>query len=317
VRRPRRHGERGQSTAFVITLLMVFVLFLSMVVNVGQAVNRRIGLQLVADAGAFTGGSRMAEGLNYIAWANGVLQDNWALTTDAWLATTIATLSECDALEAVHATHEATWYAIDVPLQAINLAYANIPYTEAKRVSKYNIADLFPGENVSDFEFKEADYNLDTGVIMPARDIMNLMDIEQVDGTDPKTSYPSVPPLGGGADRSYSQWCWYSCGPFCIMVRNQTWDFDTWYKKSSSGSKHFVWLVKSPKTKGLMFDGFFGPDLIPEMKAVAAARPVGGSIVDGDARYTMQLRPASKVMLTGLIMDEHYNQFGGMRLVVH
>ena len=60
--RARYRSQRGQSTALVITMLMVFVIFTSMVVNVGQAVNRRIALQMVADAGAFTGGTRMAEG---------------------------------------------------------------------------------------------------------------------------------------------------------------------------------------------------------------------------------------------------------------
>ncbi len=73
--RARYRSQRGQSTALVITMLMVFVMFTSMVVNVGQAVNRKIALQMVADAGAFTGGTRMAEALNYISFANGVIQD--------------------------------------------------------------------------------------------------------------------------------------------------------------------------------------------------------------------------------------------------
>jgi hypothetical protein len=79
-----------------------------------------------------------------------------------------------------------------------------------------------------------------------------------------------------------------------------------------------VWLVKAPKTKGLMFDRYFGVDLIPEMQAVAVSRPVGGSIQKGDARYTVEMMPASSVMAAGgLIYDEHYNQFGGFRMVVH
>ena len=50
------------------------------------------------------------------------------------------------------------------------------------------------------FEFKEADYSMETGFVLPARDFLPMMSIEEVsDGTDPETSYPAVWPLGGGA----------------------------------------------------------------------------------------------------------------------
>jgi len=317
--RARYRSQRGQSTALVITMLMVFVIFTSMVVNVGQAVNRRIALQMVADAGAFTGGTRMAEALNYISFANGVIQDWWAMTTVAWAAASlIPPPGTCSAFDGINSAYKGIYQIYNIPIQAINYTYANIPYTEAKRVSEYNIRDMFPGEQLNKFEFKEADYSMETGFVLPARDFLPMMSIEEVpDGTDPETSYPAVWPLGGGAKSSHTQPCWTTCGILpCVLP--ETWSFPLWYKKSSDSTKYFVWLVKAPKTKGLMFDGFFGPDLIPEMRAIAVSRPVGGSIEKGDARYTVQMMPASKVMtLGGLIRDEHYSQFGGMRMVVH
>ena len=59
-------SDRGQSTAMIIVMLNVFILFVALVANVGQAVNRRVALQVVADAGAYTGATKMAEGLNYM-----------------------------------------------------------------------------------------------------------------------------------------------------------------------------------------------------------------------------------------------------------
>ncbi len=318
-RRPGRKDERGQSTAFVVTLLMVLVFFVSMVVNVGQAVNRRIALQIVADAGAFTGGTRMAEGLNYIAFANGVIQDWWAMTTDAWAIASLAPPpGTCSAFDAINSAYKGIYQVYNVPIQIINYTYSNIPYTEAKRVSTYNVRDLFPGEPTSKFSYKEAKLSTDVGMILPSRDLINLMSIEEVpDGTDPETSYPAVFPLGPGATSNHTQPCWTTCGIFpCVLP--ESWSFPLWYKKSSTSTKYFVWLVKAPKTKGLMFDRYFGVDLIPEMQAVAVARPVGGSIEKGDARYTVQMMPARSVMAAGgFIYDAHYNQFGGFRMVVH
>jgi hypothetical protein len=318
-RRRDRRGERGQSTAFVVTLLMVLVFFVSMVVNVGQAVNRRIALQIVADAGAFTGGTRMAEGLNYIAFANGVIQDWWAMTTDAWaVASLIPPPGTCSAFDAINSAYKGIYQVYNVPIQIINYTYSNIPYTEAKRVSTYNIRDMFPDESTSKFSFKEAKLSPDVGMILPSRDLINLMSLQEVsDGTDPETSYPAVFPLGPGATSNHTQPCWTTCGIFpCVLP--ESWSFPLWYKKSSTSTKYFVWLVKAPKTKGLMFDRYFGVDLIPEMWAVAVSRPVGGNIQKGDARYTVQMMPAKSVMAAGgMIRDEHYDRFGGFRMVVH
>ena len=51
--------------------------------------------------------------------------------------------------------------------------------------------------------------------------------------------------------------------------------------------------------------------------AIQTGDTLGGSIEKGDARYTMQMMPVSKAMVGGLIYDEHYDRFGGFRMVVH
>ena len=70
--------ERGQMTALVLPLLFVLVLFVAVVANVGQAVNRRIALQVLADTTAYTGGSVMATGMNHLAYWNRQLQRAYA-----------------------------------------------------------------------------------------------------------------------------------------------------------------------------------------------------------------------------------------------
>src|SRR4051812_31603610 len=80
MRSPDRHRwQRGQSTVMAVCLMFVMLLFVAVVANVGQAVNRRMALQVVADTGAYSGASVMATGLNQIAFWNAALQYTWGL----------------------------------------------------------------------------------------------------------------------------------------------------------------------------------------------------------------------------------------------
>ena len=45
-------------------------MFVGTMVNVGQAINRRMALQIAADAGAWTGATNMAIGMNALADVN-------------------------------------------------------------------------------------------------------------------------------------------------------------------------------------------------------------------------------------------------------
>ena len=63
-------SERGQSTPFFLCFLVLMTVMVGTMVNVGQAINRRIALQIAADAGAWTGATNMAIGMNALAEVN-------------------------------------------------------------------------------------------------------------------------------------------------------------------------------------------------------------------------------------------------------
>jgi Putative Flp pilus-assembly TadE/G-like len=321
-RRARWRDDRGQSSAMVIVMLTVFILFVALVANVGQAVNRRIALQVVADSGAWTGATKMAEGLNYIAWANGLIQDYWVFATDAWVVNTVAGAT-CDGYDGVNNTYNGLVDPLYGMIQIIDTTYggsvlpAGIVYNEAKGASSFNARDLFPGETL---DYNEYDLSQEAGFITPMhRDLIQMMDLQKVDdGTNPKSSYSdlALPPLGPGSTQSYTQPCVKFFGPVAVPWVGH-WDWNVWYKKSSSQVRYFAWIVKAPKSRLMIFDAFFGPNGMPEMKAAAAARPVGGSIVDGRPTYVAEMVPVKRVMTLPFIRDPMSASLGGIRQVTH
>lgn len=322
----RWRSDRGQSMAMVIVMLTVFMLFVALVANVGQAVNRRVALQVIADSGAYTGATKMAEGLNYMAWANGVIQDYWRFATDAWTAATIGTLADCSTYDEINNTFNGGSDAMTLAIQALNVSYGgalnpvSLVHGEAKRVSDYNAGDLFPGEQ-SQLSYAEYDFSPETGVIIPHRDLVMLMDIDRVpDGTDPQTSIPEIPPnifLGPSSVQHNTQLCLQQVGPIKVPVV-RSWNWNQFWKKSSSETKYFAWIATAPASRLMIFDAFFGPNGMPQMKAAAAARPVGGSIEKGHPTYVAEMVPVKKVQtMSGFILDSMKSGFGGMRQVTH
>ena len=89
----RLQNERGQTTIFFIAAFWTLFLFLAFVVNLGEAINRRVKLQMVADAGAWTGASKQASELNGLSDLNdyehnfvfipaALLSSYWTLTLE-------------------------------------------------------------------------------------------------------------------------------------------------------------------------------------------------------------------------------------------
>lgn len=293
-------SQRGQSTAMVIVMLWAFVLIVGMVANVGQAVNRRIALQTVADAGAFTGATVMAEGLNYIAYANWWIQNWWATIMAPGFAVWAASVFDCEVAEGIIDTYHGLRQPFDIGItKVLNPVYSIYPYGEARRISEANVAELFRSEE--GFLYREINLDPETGIVacVPTadsptplcRDVKSLMEIEQVpDGTMPEDPwlFNLIP-----SRRSFATPCKTHIGPIPVpSFRN--FRFDVWYKRSGSDPRFFAWVVTAPPTKALMFDFFFGP--IPSMTAAAAAKPVGGSIEKGRAQYVAKMVPLSKVM---------------------
>lgn len=64
------HRQRGQLTILFALGLFTLLLFVSLTVNIGQAVVRRYQVQLIADAGALAGASVQARGLNLMTRLN-------------------------------------------------------------------------------------------------------------------------------------------------------------------------------------------------------------------------------------------------------
>ena len=308
-----RNSERGQSTALVTSMLMVMMLFVGVVVDVGQAVNRRIGVQIVADTGAYTGAAVMATGLNQLAYWNARLQDAWAAFTALHITAFAGRFSECDYADAVENLYSVAWNGFNAAFQLVNYVYANYPYMEAKRVSLYNINDLFPGE-AANFEFSEWSTSTEDGIIWPQRDFLTLMSVDDVpDGTSPSGFVPGT--------ISSKKSLTYVCGSFPpprLEIRDR--DYKVWYEKADDTVKYFVWIVKAPRTKALLFDSLFGGDIIPAMKAAAVAKPVGGEIKGGDSDYVTKMELLSKVMTFSIdgqaaILDDKYDR--GFRPVEH
>jgi hypothetical protein len=304
----RWRSDRGQSTALVTSMLMVLMLFVGVVVDVGQAVNRRIAVQIVADTGAYTGAAVMATGLNQMAYWNARLQDAWALFTWAMLPAFTIHDTECDAADGAEGIYSVAWDTLNIAFQGVSYAYANYPYMQARAVSINNIYDLFPGE-ADRFRFAEWSISPEVGVIPMSRDYMNLMNTEPVpDGTDPSGAIPGI--ISSQTSLTYA--C-ESFPPPKVEIRNR--DYNVWYMKSGDAVKHFVWIVTAPSTKALVFDSLFGGNVIPEMRAVAVAKPVGGSIKDGTSDYVTKMEVLSKVMTLPAIIDSKYDR--GFRPVTH
>jgi hypothetical protein len=333
----------------ILAMLMVFALVVAMVVNVGQAVNRRVALQLVADAGAYTGASKMAEGLNYMAFANKRIQDLWAGFNAAWsTASLIPPLvpgvsgGSCDALSGVVGIYNGLRAPYATAYRTLNAAYSILPYEEARAISERNVDQLFPGERArGQFSFREVldPLNQEEGLprlrprIPPTsqRDVLDfdnlplppqvLVDSEDVpNGTVPNAGIPNIGFLRNSRTR-YTWWCWTTCGPcpLCIPCpQPRTFNPGVWFQKESTDPNFFVWRVRVRETPALMFNSFFGP--LPSMTAVAVAKPIGGTIRNGnrDGQYVTKLVPVSQIMLGGgFIIDSNFTGPGGVRRVTH
>ena len=314
-------SEDGQTIVMILCMLMVFTLVTAMVMNVGQAVNRRVALQLVADAGAFTGATAMAEGLNYMAFANSRIQELWPWFNYIWgLATLVPPPGACGTLGGVVSLYNGARAPYAAGFEAVNRFYALWPYVEARRISEMNVDQLFPGERAKgQFSFREVlgvpPDDPQEGLITPQRDVAALMDSQDVpNGTRPNSTAPVIGYFPG----SINQFTWICWDVFVIVpyLRPQVFQPGVWFEKSDDDVKYFVWRVRVKETPAAMFNQLFGP--IPAMTAVAVAKPVGGSIRGGNQSYAAKMVPVSKALATGgVIRDPKFTGPGGIRPVAH
>jgi hypothetical protein len=299
--RRRWLDARGQSTAFVASMLFVMVIFVSVVANVGQAVNRRVALQTIADAGAYTGASVMAVGYNQLAYWNTMMQWAWFAFTQppvagpmwqAFVIHAIPSANSCGTADMWENAYRGVMTGLQGIYNTENILYTALATSEATRVSRYNGADLFPSDYLN-IRYREWDplEGINRGHwirIAPSREVP--------DGTQPK----AIGWLGSITinSRQRNSYLCFRSGPFGIQI--PVWRsnrrYQVWYRKDP-GAQSFVWVVTAPRSKAFMFDRWFGGDIIPEMKAVAVAKPIGGNIEEGKDIYRTKFMPVATVMI--------------------
>lgn len=187
-------------------------------------------------------------------------------------------------------------------INAVNNGYGRRALSEARRVSEYNSGDLFPARpsGTERVTFQEGDSGLGLGAQRPADYVVWT---EQVpEGTAPKASG------GPGAKKSVSYECINPPSPARVRKRAS---FGLWFRKTKGTDPvAFVWVAKSPATRARFFDDVFGPNLIPEMTAVAVAKPVGGDLEKGESRYVAKIIPV-RDLLSG-VTDRWNNRWRSM-----
>jgi len=279
----RLRAQHGQATVFTIVVFFTLLLLAATSINIGQAVTRRIMLQVVADAGAFTGATEMARGLNTLARINHRIQEDWGRLTTATLG-----FSEppCAAALPAIASYRVSYLYWDSVFRGANALYSQRAAAEARRVTAANAAQLFPGESGPiTRRAGEVDAALRVQRQHPAARLVTAREVPNFTRVAPDVAARSP-------GRRIVQ---FSClqPPLPPLPVQAT--FSLWYEKLPRPIVGFAWVVKAPARAARLFDRFFSAGLgrptIPEMTAVAWAKPVGGEIRRGRQLYRAKLMP--------------------------
>jgi hypothetical protein len=297
--RTRLGDESGQTTFFVLCSFMTFFMFFALVANVGQAVNRRVLLQMVADAGAFSGASAQATALNTIAEFNDIIDTSWDVTTVLMLGWTI---QYCGVDEVITRIYQAIEIIMSTLIRVTNHGGAAWSIMEAEMVTRENIRQLFPDGSVhSPLDSFPSLLSSPGGGGLGASHIYNL-----------NQAWPS---LFSGVQlvrlkQKTATRAW-TCYSYPVTFQGKSRDFNlSWEKEDDDEVTRFYWWVTAdpvdvlvlPRTASMPF-GF--PQL-PAMTAVALAKPVGGDIEPGGegANYVARMVPLS-------IIDAKFLNLGG------
>lgn len=299
----RAREARGQSSVMAMTMLTVLFLFIGLSVNIGQAVNRRMAAQIMADAGAYTGATNMAIAANNVARWNLDIQRAWSLLT--WATGGFILAPDCAINDQAVSAYRAFRRVTGLMLQVTNLGYVRVASNEARRSARYNSYDLFPAE-IEQMSYREVDPRPDVRIsarrnLAPMPPDAGVFTLGQVSsGSRPRGGIPAL----SGARRSATWLCICNGCPPPLRIQPRSGSFDVWYRKADPGVNYFSFIVAAPRASTLILDRFFGGRAMPEIKAAAAAKPVGGSIERGESRYVTKMMPLRNVMGGGL--------FGGL-----
>ncbi len=314
-----RDEERGQIVPFVTILLPTLLLFVALVVNVGQAVNRRVAVQLMADTSAFSGATVMAVHLNRMAWANKQIQRAWVpltVATGFFFYTPVL----CSVSTWAPPLYNRVADGLRIMITAFNWSGNWRARDWASTVAfgdTGNGPELFPGEH----QQMEGQFWTSPGVFSPDNVLPGwldnfepLLDLSEVpDGTRANELF------GFGSRKSSTWGCPYvytQFGPIPpVFVQNQFNTFTVWVKEDSE-PETFLAAITAPKTPARLFPAVFGD--IPEMNAIAAARPTGGSIAKGRSEYVVSVVPVGSAFWpTSMVGAPFVTLQSRLRLILH
>lgn len=308
-------SDAGQASALVCAMLFTMTLFVALVVNVGQMVNRRVALQLIADAGAWSGATVQANQLNHYAFWSRLMQNAYKNASGVSLG---FRASECWSGVAAVGLFE---HASSGMARAI-VNFRGKAYDEAKRHSLFNLDDLFPGER-DNFEFSTTAGPGAGAVAAPANG--NIVPMPLLEGDKLYTGdheWSRELPTQLAAELSVK-----ITGRLPWAVSKAGSGFESWqcatllpptafeiFMPGPAGFKLqqlgpmpylFVWRVTERRaTRALFFDRIFGPNAIPPMTAVAVAKAVGGDVQRGLSHYRVKMLPVSRYSLTGGVIND-------------
>jgi hypothetical protein len=284
----RRSGEAGYTTIFALSSTLTLFLFFALVANVGQAVNRRVMLQMAADAGAFTGASVQSSGLNMISYYNGLIHELWEWTEILMLYFTI---QFCGVDEVITRAYQVAQSALSVTIGVVNHGSAAWALMEAESVTRENLKQLFP------------DGSAHTPVQSVGRLLSNPRSIWDTGKNVFYMRRAWIPLFSEFSlvrleeDSTFRIWvCYIPKAKFHLKWRT----FDRWYTKEDDEEvTRFYWWVTADEVPALVLPELFGT--VPPMTAVALAKPIGGDIApEGNGpRYVAKLMPVATVGIFG------------------
>lgn len=309
---PRRRARSGQ---FVVIYMMGFFTMCILAfatLAVGQVVVRKQWAQMIADASAFAGASKQAEGLNTISEItdtqltilNAVQFYDRAIPgylmgwLDCWLSYWLVNGKYQDIQDAHQNVQDFVFNPLSWAVDGINLAYPELSYFAAKEVCDDNIQAFFPNEGADRFNYPKIPYA--NGGAM-----FGLAKLTPSFGDTVAWHYVATD-LGP---------CWWflCAGPACTaasllscdisgvagLYGNQPHSLQPSPPESSftfenvlkvmddTNETTFLWWVKVPAVKPIL--GFQKPlGAIPDIIAIARGKPYGGHIGWGDGGNSEQ-----------------------------
>lgn len=239
----RFKSERGQTTIFFIAAFWTLFLFLAFVVNLGQAINRRAMLQMVADSGAWTGAAKQAQVLNTLSDLNDD-EKNWIYTPAQILSGGFVLT-----VEPLGGIAQVLWNVGNGIYKVVFLLRNQMGNVEAVskalEVTRKNNQELFPNESL--------DY-VSSQWIYAAAKLIETKKVSKMAGSS--TEYVAV--------------YWIGANTYNVDL-SEVWNI----AEDNHKIVNFLWWVRAKETGGHILPSIFR---IPSMTAVALAKPTGGSL---------------------------------------